>query len=326
MCADGYRFFAGIDEAGYGPMLGPLVVSACAFELERPIHGADYWKHLARSVHPRLRGAGDRVVVADSKKLYSRKRGIRTIEETVWSFIQAANLNKIETLADYTANLSCGGVVSDDCRWHDYALKLPRVAFPNMARKKADALAEDMAQAGMAFRGAWSVPVHPAEFNRLIEKLDNKSLAEWEAVAGVLKFLINRFGKGGVQITVDRLGGRMRYGAQLYKLFKGDGVKLNIISQEKECSEYELRFPDGAARITFEEKADRKYFPVALASCFSKYLREVFMESLNRYFTGHDAALKPTEGYVTDARRWLGESEELRRRLRVDDKLFIRAR
>jgi ribonuclease HIII len=40
----------GIDEAGYGPILGPLVVSASAFELPAARADACLWKTLRRSV------------------------------------------------------------------------------------------------------------------------------------------------------------------------------------------------------------------------------------------------------------------------------------
>jgi hypothetical protein len=46
---------------------------------------------------------------------------------------------------------------------------------------------------------------------------------------------------------------------------------------------------------------------VALASMIAKYVRELHMARLNRFFTGHMPELKPTAGYFTDARRYLRE-------------------
>ena len=41
---------AGIDEAGYGPLLGPLVVSVVAFEVPDGLAGVDLWELLSAAV------------------------------------------------------------------------------------------------------------------------------------------------------------------------------------------------------------------------------------------------------------------------------------
>jgi len=68
----------GIDEVGYGPTLGPLVVCAAA----------------ARGPLPRT------VRIADSKKVFSQGRGVGTLEPAVLGFLQARTFAELlETLS-----------------------------------------------------------------------------------------------------------------------------------------------------------------------------------------------------------------------------------
>ena len=63
----------GIDEVGYGPKLGPLVVAAvCA---RRPLKTG-------------LR-------IADSKKVFSQARGVGTLEPAVLGFVPAATFAEL---------------------------------------------------------------------------------------------------------------------------------------------------------------------------------------------------------------------------------------
>src|SRR6185436_3765621 len=68
----------GIDEVGYGPKLGPLVVAAAS--ASRPLPAG--------------------VVIGDSKKVFSQQKGIETLEPAVLGFLRAA------TFADLLAKLS----------------------------------------------------------------------------------------------------------------------------------------------------------------------------------------------------------------------------
>jgi len=62
----------GIDEAGFGPILGPLVVSSSALSLPRQLLKSDLWQVLSKSVAIRRRGLAGRLLVADSKKAPNR--------------------------------------------------------------------------------------------------------------------------------------------------------------------------------------------------------------------------------------------------------------
>ena len=79
----------GVDEAGYGPTLGPLVMTACALRVPDGPGGPDVWEILADWVARSPVRRETRLVVADSKKMYSPATGLWRLEETVLAFLQA---------------------------------------------------------------------------------------------------------------------------------------------------------------------------------------------------------------------------------------------
>jgi ribonuclease HII len=79
-------------------------------------------------------------------------------------------------------------------------------------------------------------------------------------------------------------------------------------------------------RLTFLVEGDSASLPVAAASILAKYTRELFMRALNLWFAERLPGLRPTAGYWQDARRFLEETEGLRRSLGIADDVLIRAR
>ena len=90
--------YAGIDEAGYGPMLGPLCVACTAFVLEQyePAEGPpNLWTLLAGAVCRKSSDKKRRIAVDDSKKLKGAADGashpLRHLERGVLSFCPGAD-------------------------------------------------------------------------------------------------------------------------------------------------------------------------------------------------------------------------------------------
>ena len=79
---------AGIDEAGFGPLLGPLVVTSAVFSVPRELAEVDLWEHFGRSVGRTRKHLAGRLLIADSKKAYDRSRGLGHLERTVLAVLR----------------------------------------------------------------------------------------------------------------------------------------------------------------------------------------------------------------------------------------------
>ena len=64
----------GIDEAGFGPTLGPLVVSSAAFGLPDELLNCSLWKLLAAQLTQRRLKNSPKLHVNDSKKVFIHRR------------------------------------------------------------------------------------------------------------------------------------------------------------------------------------------------------------------------------------------------------------
>ncbi|MCJ7729097.1 MAG: hypothetical protein MUO27_04365, partial [Sedimentisphaerales bacterium] len=119
-------------------------------------------------------------------------------------------------------------------------------------------------------------------------------------------------------------GGRMRYRRPLLRMFPD--MHLKILKETPTVSSYELQSDGRQVRLHFAVGADDRFLPVALASMLSKYLRQLLIENINRYFISFHAELKPTAGYWTDGLRFI---EDLKRNIphvAFDSNQLIRCR
>ena len=300
----------GIDEAGYGPVLGPLVVSSAAFDVLGDAAGGDLWEPLAPAVARTRREAAGRPVVADSKVVYSAKRGLAALEKSVLAFVAAAG-GSHACFRDLLANLcEDHDALSGEAWWQDSALPV--------SAEQADVLSSAAriagAPGGVRFLGIHTQVVPAGPFNQLIDRHGNKSVLLFQQNMILVERAMKAY-DGDLHFVADKHGGRHYYGPLLAANFFG--CRLRTLHESPKTSSYEVGLPGRTLRFDFAEKADRAHLPVALASMACKYVRELFMMCFNAYWCGRVDDLKPTAGYAVDSERFIaairplfGEADE----------------
>lgn len=325
------RVVAGIDEAGLGPMLGPLAMGWSAFEVP---DSRSLWTHLAPLLSQKPTEDARHLIVADSKIVYTRNpRGERRLERTVLSFLgqlkDAPHSGRELVLRTPESMRPAENLFKRHPWYSELASNLPRVLPKQELERWTASLEAANAHAGVRFLSG-GVALHPAgALNDSYRRTDNKAVTLWEKTSSILLHLWNEFADRGLFLTIDRQGGRLHYSELLTQTFPM--VHLEPLREGREGSEYLLNATDqhGVSRnmrILFVEKADRTSFSVALASCFAKYGREVCMDAFNGYFEKLQPGLKPTAGYTTDGRRWVVDAGDTLRRESIDTDVLIRER
>ncbi|MBE7462530.1 MAG: hypothetical protein HS116_03450 [Planctomycetes bacterium] len=313
----------GVDEAGYGPVLGPLCHGLCVLrvpETASPAWHGDLWHRLAPSVS-RMPAPPGTIAVDDSKLVHAGPRKRERLGLAVSAFFEAACGapwdGKLETLLD-----------AEDAEalarepWG--RAPAPPVEIPD-GIKHAAALRACLAAGAVEVVHYRARALPAGAFNRDVERWGNKAEVNGRRAGALLRAAAG-FARPGeaVHAVVDRLGGRKFYAPSLAASF--DGALPRITEESKARSAYELDWDARRVAVEFREKADGASLPVALASMAAKLARELSMARFNAWFRTHAPELAPTAGYYTDAQRFLRETVALRAGLKLADADLIRAR
>ncbi len=345
----------GIDEAGYGPNLGPLAVAASAWwveDQEKAEGGRGKVERNASSVAV-LAAAGRRrstntclyrrlakivsraacekkLAIADSKQLYKPGLGLRQLERGVLvglgacrSFHGSGTLpaNWGAIMGRYAPPLPC---------YVDYDCDLP-----------IDTTPEEIAELGARFHSACGFAgvrlvdlrvrlVYPSEFNERTTHFGTKGAALSHISIGLLRETIDALpdspqspAPSPCRVTCDKHGGRNRYGALLQHHFPEDWI--DTLAESGPASRYAWGANESRVEICFRVKGEAE-LPVALASMTAKYHRELAMRAFNSFWCERVPGLRPTAGYPNDSKRFKAAITPLQKEMGIDDNLLWRWR
>jgi hypothetical protein len=271
--------------------------------------------------------------VDDSKKLFSQRRGLRDLEEGLLPFVQLLAGGPATSFRGLLESITPSGerlptAYLDDYPWYrGRDVTLPRNTYASALEARTERLRRSLEQAGVELLALKARPLEVSEFNQLVEAEESKANVSFRAIGQFVSGLWRHFAEESVHVVVDRQGGRRYYGPLLFKAVHPRGLRVE--KQSRTLSLYELtRAGEGGGpfRVAFTTSGDARSLPVALASMLSKYVREIHMLLLNRFWLEQLTDLKPTAGYAVDASRFLRDTEALRRRLAIDDRLLVRSR
>ncbi len=319
---------AGIDEAGYGPVLGPLVVGTCAFDVDADPAGdmPCLWARMRKLVSRNRSRSGRKLHINDSKLVYSTALGLKELEKSVLT-VAAASGEMPDGLEALLARVA-PEVLAPMRRypWYrsEYQARFPIEQDAVAIRLMANGLRAEMQRGNVSCVHLGARVICEGELNRMFDQTRNKSNVLFSVAAMHLDYLLRNFGRQNLVIVCDRQGGRAHYGAMLRLMF--EDWALEIVSEETSRSEYRLTQAEHAVRIIFVEKAEAQCMSVALASMLSKYLRECMMGRFNAYWKKQLPGVIPTAGYHNDGIRFLSDIEQKRRELGVADGELIRSR
>ncbi len=307
----------GVDEAGYGPLLGPLVVAGTAFRMT----GEPDLETAASRLEAALSGSG--VAVGDSKRIFGGTRDLAALELPVLAFL-AAGGGRADRLDDLLAAIGADPGVRA-APW--YAAEPGRFPVATDAEAVADSasrLRSALGAGGIEFLTFAADVVPESRLNAAFET-GNKADALFAAAAGVFDRLRARRAEGEPVVAVfDRQGGRHHYGALLQR--RWPEALAWTLAESATRSDYRLHFAESSTVLRFEVEADGGFPQVGLASMLAKYTREVFMGLFNHHFAGICPGVEPTAGYVEDGRRWLAATRASRTAAGVPDSDLVRLR
>ena len=305
-------FVHGIDEAGYGPLLGPLVLGRADFESD------------ACGMRLPLRPSRH-VQIGDSKRLLAKKSGFAQLEAAVLGIYASIYGAPPATVSDW---------LELDLDWEGDAqvAKLPwykdlDLALPVVADADDIARAWEDVEQGQALRGGKIIGLalrvtDEANLNRFWKSSGNKHDSLFTQVAELIEEILEPADER--RIYVDKLGGRSHYEPKLVGAFPF--VPIEILEETSSNGHYRLDPDTGPWEVSFHVKGDDRYPEIGLASMIAKYTRELFMRVFNDYWCRRAPGIAPTAGYYQDGIRFLEDLAAMGALRRNDRQKMVRTR
>jgi hypothetical protein len=340
---------AGIDEAGYGPLLGPLCVGLSVLSVPAKetllASDLDLWHVLQAGVtreRPRPKDAckGDakgRVAIVDSKQLRlasdsASAHPLVHLERGVLSalMVRAGNEGPLAIENDAALLRTLGADVPAQ-PWYAQAppTRLPLALSGPQLAIASNVLGNALRTAIVRIEHVGCDVVDEARFNALA-RLGGKGATTWDAVSRHARLVWEEFAEvesegaervGRTSLACDRLGGRVQYADKLRGLFAG--TQVHTLEESDTRSRYVVQGEGRRMGVSFLVEGERQHLTIALSSMVAKLCRELMMARLNAWWETRartkGVELKPTAGYALDGQRWLRDARAIATKAELEE-------
>ena len=319
------RLVLGVDEAGYGPNLGPLVVAVSAWAVDSRLEVLDGLEPFA----PEFQAASWTprsafVPFGDSKKIYQSGKGLAGLNFAL-RFFESIFEGKPPQKRPW---FELGQLAQEDLSrveshpWYRCKNPVKGLGRANQVDENSEASCrfarEKLLKLGVRLIGFRLRVLDEAYFNECVDRLGNKSdvlghisleLA-WKVLGECMDFHSFK----GIEIYCDRQGGRKKYAGLISQTYERSHQEsqvpfCSVVGESPKTSLYSMRHAGIATSIRFQVHGD-SLFPPAAASMVAKWARESLMERFNGYWREVvGPGLKPTAGYAVDAARFARDIE-----------------
>ncbi len=319
----------GIDEAGYGPKLGPLAIGATVWDIPAELDIEMLSSLLFPEFQPKpISRIPQWIPLGDSKAIYQSGQ-MRSLEFGIRCLVDlstAGSLFAVKSPSDHPAM---------ELPWYQHDLTdNPTSVLRNIRRDAAQGNEQDECSSspangvisdvasklirkgaskldslGVRLLSMHSKVIDEKSFNASLAQHGNKSnLLSFESIT-LAQAICNRLGDSlesyaKLEIQCDKHGGRNRYVSTVLSTWPE--LWLEVIEERPERSRYRARWGATPLHLIFQSKGDNLVAPGA-ASMVAKWNREVVMAAFNQFWVSKLPRLRPTAGYPGDADRFWNE-------------------
>ena len=323
------KLLIGVDEAGYGPSMGPLTICATAWRVPGSFDACKMTSLLEPEFLAKpIKSNSTHVPIGDSKKIHREALAVEGL-------ILGARFLCYEI--DGTIHSEWDSNIAAFARqdWERLAsipwyAKRQSIYFATLDKAIVDqcdyfhAASAKLRTHSIALTGIRMRVIDEVEFNRQVDRTGNKSTLLSEASLALVKQVISEYAREGEDIEVycDKHGGRNRYQAILTFMFDEEWFASEV--ESRACSRYSAKWDGHSIQIQFKVDGD-SIFPSAAASIIAKWTREELMERLNGFWeTKVAGAIAPSAGYYVDAMRFAAQIADTASKLGLDRDLWWR--
>lgn len=308
----GVPLLVGVDENGLGPRLGPLVATAVTLEID----AAAKEKPKALTKKAERMGIGDsKAVSAHGDMAWAESVALAALSDAHGPPKDAdALLHALAVDGLMALRAPCPKEATAQC----WGAQFPLPAFGGDVNEGKKVLAK-LARAGARLVRARSAIACAKVYSEGVERRRSKLSLDLELFE---RLLLDARAAAGMDLeAVCGMVGGIR-GYHDYFLFI-DPMRVVTLEEIKGRSSYHVR---DFGTLTFEVDADASNVAVALASMIGKYVRELGMARIHRFYGGHLPDLAPVSGYHDPVTaRFVEATVPIRKKLKLPIACFERA-